>query len=121
VREEFCPGDQSIRVGGLEGAKIVGIAQRVTRRATSVGGIVLVHGEEDLACILGKVYRAMDLPFRAGSVGSLHRAGYDGETDDVIETLAREAESRYGAERAPVDGGMMRRLSGVRPGRKTDR
>src|SRR5215216_3582620 len=50
VREEFCPGDHSIRVGDVEGGmKIVGIAQRITRLATSVGGIVLVEGERELA------------------------------------------------------------------------
>ena len=33
VRDEFCPGDHSIRVGDREGGmKIVGIAQRITRR-----------------------------------------------------------------------------------------
>src|SRR5215207_1699377 len=38
VRDEFCPGDHSIRVGdGEGGTKIVGIAQRITRQATSVG------------------------------------------------------------------------------------
>jgi len=38
VRDEFCPGDHSIRVGDGEGGmKIVGIAQRITRQATSVG------------------------------------------------------------------------------------
>ena len=38
VRDEFCPGDHSIRIGDREnGMKIVGIAQRITRRATSVG------------------------------------------------------------------------------------
>ncbi len=104
VREEFCPGDHSIRVGGYDGGmKVVGIAQRITRRAASVGGIVLVHGEEDLARVLEKVYAAMNLPFRAGSVGSLHRAGYDGGVDEVVEAFAAEAERRYGAVRAPVD------------------
>lgn len=106
VRDEFCPGDQSIRFGGPEGAKVVGIAQRITRRATSVGGIVLVYGEEDLARVLEKVYSAMNLPFRPGSVGSLRRAGYDGDVDRVIEAFALEAEHRYGAERSPVDSGM---------------
>lgn len=105
VREEFCPGDHSIRVGGYEGGmKVVGIAQRITRRAASVGGIVLVHGEEDLARVLEKVYAAMNLPFRADSVGSLRRAGYDGGVDEVVEAFAAEAERRYGAVRAPVDG-----------------
>src|SRR5918997_4010866 len=57
VRDEFCPGDHSVRVGGWDGGmKLCGIAQRVTRRATSVGGIVLVEGERDLTRVLGKVY-----------------------------------------------------------------
>ncbi len=103
VRDEFCPGDHSIRVGGWEsGMKIVGIAQRITRRATSVGGIVLVHGEEELAKVLEKVYRAMDLPFRTGSVGSLRRAGINIGVEEVVEAFAAEAEARYGATRTAV-------------------
>ncbi|MGB3633074.1 MAG: hypothetical protein WA982_03450 [Rubrobacteraceae bacterium] len=104
VRDEFCPGDHSVRVGGWEkGMKIVGIAQRITRRATSVGGIVLVHGEEELAKVLEKVYRAMKLPFRTGSVGSLHRAGVHVGVEEVVEAFAAEAMVRYGAKRTLVD------------------
>src|SRR4029450_11640735 len=89
VRDEFCPGDHSIRVGDGEGGmKIVGIAQRITRRATSVGGIVLVEGERELARVLERVYNAMKLPFRSQSVGSLRRAGYETGTQDVIEAFA---------------------------------
>lgn len=105
VRDEFCPGDHSIRVGGWrDGSKVVGIAQRITRRATSVGGIVLVHGEEELARVLERVYGAMDLPFRSGSVGSLRRAGTTVGVLEVIEAFASEAGFRYGAERVSLDG-----------------
>ncbi|MGH3145162.1 MAG: lipoyl protein ligase domain-containing protein [Rubrobacter sp.] len=105
VRDEFCPGDHSVRVGNREGGmKVVGIAQRVTRRATSVGGIVLVEGEVELARVLKAVYGAMRLPFRPESVGSLRRAGYDARTGDAIEAFALEAEHRYGAARVPLDG-----------------
>jgi hypothetical protein len=45
----------------------------------------------------------MRLPFRPESVGSLHRAGYKGETRDVIGAFAIEAEHAYGAVRTPVD------------------
>jgi octanoyl-[GcvH]:protein N-octanoyltransferase len=104
VRDEFCPGDHSIRVGDRkDGMKVVGIAQRITRRATSVGGIVLVEGERGLARVLGRVYGAMRLPFRPGSVGSLRRAGYEVGTQDVIEAFAAEAERVYGAVRVPID------------------
>ena len=104
VRDEFCPGDHSIRVGDWEnGMKLVGIAQRVTRRATSVGGIVLVAGEDELARVLELVYGAMRLPFRPQSVGSLERAGIAAGVDEVIEAFATEAALRYGAARAPLD------------------
>src|SRR5215203_5620385 len=104
VRDEFCPGDHSIRVGdGDGGMKVVGIAQRITRRATSVGGIVLVEGERELSLVLGMVYGAMRLPFRPASVGSLSRAGYKAGTQSAIETFAIEAERVYGAARTPVD------------------
>ena len=104
VRDEFCPGDHSIRIGdGESGMKVVGIAQRITRRATSVGGIVLVEGEHELARVLGRVYDAMHLPFRPESVGSLHRAGYEAGTLNAIEAFAAEAERTYGAVRTPVD------------------
>jgi lipoate-protein ligase A len=104
VSDEFCRGDHSIRIGNREnGMKVVGIAQRITRRATSVGGIVLVEGERELARVLGGVYGAMHLPFRPESVGSLRRAGYGAGTLNAMEAFAAEAERIYGAIRAPLD------------------
>jgi lipoate-protein ligase A len=105
VRDEFCPGDHSIRVGSWEeGAKIVGIAQRITRRAASVGGIVLCEGEDELARILERVYAAMRLPLRKESVGSLRRAGSEAGVEEAIAAFAAEAALRYGTARVPLDG-----------------
>ena len=104
VKDEFCPGDHSVRVGGWEGGmKLCGIAQRVTRRATSVGGIVLVEGEEELARILARFYEALELPFRPESVGSARRAGNEASVGAFIEAFATETEDRYGARRVPLD------------------
>ena len=115
VRDEFCPGDHSIRAGDFEnGMKLVGIAQRVTRRATSVGGIVLVQGERDLARILSGFYAAMDLPMRVESVGSLRRLGCKIGVEDVITSLAAEAQLRYGAEPVPLDEAALRRARELR-------
>ncbi len=115
VRDEFCPGDHSIRAGGYEeGAKLVGIAQRITKKATSVGGIVLVWGEEDLLRVLSRVYAAMNLPMRPGSVGSLRRTGSEAEVEDVTAALAEEAKTLYGATQIPLDE---RTLQKARKGR----
>lgn len=98
VRDEFCPGDNSLRIGSFaDGMKICGIAQRLTSRATSVGGLVLVGGHEGLSEVLSRVYGAMELPFRPQSVGSFKRAGYDLDVEEVIKALAGEGENRYGA------------------------
>jgi octanoyl-[GcvH]:protein N-octanoyltransferase len=98
VRDEFCPGDHSIRSGSFEnGMKLVGIAQRLTRRATSVGGIVLVWGEAELARVLMRIYSALNLPFRPGSVGSLHRIGSEVGVEEAVEALVEEARLRYDA------------------------
>ena len=108
VRDEFCPGDHSIRVGSWEGGmKVVGVAQRITRRATSVGGLVLVEGEGELARILERVYGAMRLPFRPESVGSLRRAGCEAGVGETIGAFAAEAQRRYGAVRVPLDSGVL--------------
>jgi lipoate-protein ligase A len=102
VKDEWCPGDQSLRVGGHEnGMKIVGIAQRVRSRATSVGGIVLMNGESELARVLTRVYGAMNLPLRPESVGSLSRAGHAIARDAAIRAFAEEASERYDATPAP--------------------
>ena len=117
VQGEFCPGDHSIRVGGWrDGSKVVGIAQRLTRRATSVGGIVLVSGEEELERVLALVYGVMNLPFRPGNVGSLQQAGLKAGVPEVIEAFAEEARLRYGAERVGLDQDTMEsaRLTGDR-------
>ena len=104
VRDEFCPGDHSIRAGDFEsGMKLVGIAQRVTKRATSVGGIVLVWGEGELARVLSRVYAAMNLPMRPESVGSLRRGGSEAGVEDVIGAFAVEAKVRYDAVPIPLD------------------
>lgn len=114
VRDEFCPGDHSLRIGDWRsGMKVVGIAQRVTKRAASVGGIVLVHGESELADVLEGVYSAMRLPFRRGSVGSLRRAGHELSVADVIEAFAGEAELRYGVKRTSLDEDTLRMARGA--------
>jgi lipoate-protein ligase A len=106
VRDEFCPGDHSVRVGNWQdGMKLCGIAQRVTNRATSVGGIVLVEGEVELALVLDKVYGALGLPFRPASVGSARRAGSGARFETFIAAFAAEAEERYGAGRVGLDEG----------------
>jgi len=71
VEREFCPGAYSVRTGGPSGIKIAGLAQRVTRRAARLEALILVERTAKLVPVLRDFYGALDLPFRAGSVGDL--------------------------------------------------
>lgn len=84
--ESFCSGAYSIQ--GPTG-KIAGIAQRVRRRATLVGGcVVAVTTEERLIpAVLDPVYTALETPFDPGSVGSVESAGGPADPARVIEAI----------------------------------
>ena len=79
----FCPGNHSLSWRG----KVAGLAQRVSRGAALVGGVVVVDGHEAIAEVLEPVYGALDLPFDPDAVGSIERAGGRADPDEVVETL----------------------------------
>ncbi|WP_117594256.1 lipoate--protein ligase family protein [Haloprofundus halophilus] len=81
--ESFCPGAHSVQSAG----KIAGVAQRVRRGAALVSGCVLVADHEEIAGVLEPVYAALAVPFDPGSVGSVARAGGDGDAEAVARAL----------------------------------
>ncbi|KTG08778.1 lipoate--protein ligase [Haloprofundus marisrubri] len=85
--DSFCPGAHSVQSAG----KIAGIAQRVRKGAALVSGCVLVADHEEISGVLEPVYEALSVPFDPGSVGSVARAGGDGDA----ETVARALESAF--------------------------
>lgn len=79
----FCPGDYSLQWKG----KIAGIAQRVRTGAALVSGVVVVDDHEEIAAVLDPIYAALDVPFNPDSVGSVAKAGGDGDPKVVAETI----------------------------------
>ena len=92
VEGEFCPGAYSVRVGGAEGFKVAGLAQRVTRRAARMEALVLVSRTAELRRVLTSFYGALGLPFRPGSVADLPGASVPA----VTEALSGAVAERYG-------------------------
>jgi len=90
----FCPGNHSLSWRG----KLVGLAQRVTRGAALVGGVVIVDDHVAIAEVLEPVYERLELPFDPDAVGSIERAGGRADPDEVVEAVTaallgeREAE-----------------------------
>lgn len=79
----LCPGSHSLQASG----KVVGIAQRVRRRVALTAGIVLTRGHDEIAGVLEPVYGALGLPFDPDAVGSIARAGGNGNPETVARTV----------------------------------
>ena len=90
VEGEFCPGDYSVRSGGRSGVKHAGLAQRVKKRAARLEALILVSETAGLVPVLERFHRALDLPFRPGSVADINVS-----VPQVIEALSREVRKRY--------------------------
>ena len=111
VEGEFCPGAYSVRVGGPQGFKVAGLAQRVTRRAARMEALVLVSQTAQLRRVLARFYGALGLPFRPGSVADLPGAS----VPDVVEALSGAVAERYGgAERAEIGAKTLERARSLR-------
>jgi lipoate-protein ligase A len=97
--DSFCPGTHSLRVG-RDGGKVVGLAQRVRRRAAAVAGICLVADHEAVASVLEPIYAALDVPFDPDSVASVARAGSD---VDPVTAMAAVESALVGDREATVE------------------
>jgi lipoate-protein ligase A len=84
VPGEYCPGAQSVNSRGV--IKLIGTAQRVVQQAWLFSALVVVAGHEALGPVLDEVYRALDQPFDAQSVGSVV-----GEAPHLTSAMVEEA------------------------------
>ncbi|MFB6155116.1 MAG: biotin/lipoate A/B protein ligase family protein [Haloferacaceae archaeon] len=96
--DSFCPGQHSLQRRG----KLAGVAQRIQRGAALVAGVVLPDDHAQVAAVLEPVYEALAVPFDPASVGSVAKAGGDGDPDTVARAV-EEAFVERGA--ASVDDG----------------
>lgn len=109
VEGEFCPGEYSVRSGGLSGVKHAGLAQRVVRGAARLEALILISGTAELVPVLSGFYGALGLPFRPGSIADLGAT-----VEEVADALAVEVHERYGGGRGPVGEGLLARASSTR-------
>jgi len=85
---EYCPGEYSVHVGGR--LKVVGIAQRATKRAALTSASVVVRDGAPLRDVLRDVYAALSLALDTATVGAL-----DEELPGVsVEAVAAELVAR---------------------------
>ncbi|MFI5706991.1 biotin/lipoate A/B protein ligase family protein [Kribbella sp. NPDC051620] len=69
VPGEYCPGAHSVNARGT--VKLVGTGQRVVRNAWLFSTLIILGDDDQLRPLLTDIYRHLNLPFDAASVGSL--------------------------------------------------
>lgn len=69
VPGEYCPGAYSVHVG--PGRKVMGIGQRLAKKAVHLGGVVVVRDPDTVRDALIPVYAALGLEWRPETAGSL--------------------------------------------------
>jgi len=97
VPAEYCRGEYSVNARGV--AKLVGTAQRVVRDAWLLSAVVQVADATDVREVLRDVYGCLELPFAAGSVGSVRDEVADIGLDRVEGTVREAFAAAMGNER----------------------
>jgi octanoyl-[GcvH]:protein N-octanoyltransferase len=82
---EYCPGPQSVNVGGR--VKVAGIAQRMVRHGAATSAVVVVGGGHGLRAAVADVYAALELPVDVATAGALDEQLPGVRVDDVVRAL----------------------------------
>jgi lipoate-protein ligase A len=85
---EYCPGDYSLHLGGR--VKVVGIAQRVTKRASYTEGMIVVTGGDAIRDVLVPVYAALGLDWDPATAGDCEGPSLEEVRDAVVARLGQE-------------------------------
>ena len=91
VTGEYCAGQYSINARHEK--KIVGIGQRISGKATHIGGVIVVNHEDLVRETLIPIYSALDIPWKPDTTGSIAAEvgaprDLDRVADIVLDTFA---------------------------------
>jgi lipoate-protein ligase A len=101
VPGEYCSGEFSVHHDHR--IKLMGVGQRLAKRAAHVGGVIAVNRTDLLLQALIPVYRALGLEWRPMTTGSLGDVRESIRTDDVLAALKAELHERYRVTKARFD------------------
>jgi octanoyl-[GcvH]:protein N-octanoyltransferase len=90
---EYCPGQWSVNAAGK--VKVMGVGQRLVRRAAHIGGVVVVDDGDRIRDVLIPVYRALGLDWDPRTAGSLADRSPGLTTELVMENILEQFRRRY--------------------------
>lgn len=99
VPGEYCPGRYSVNLHGS--FKVMGVGQRLVRRAAHVGGVVVVSGADEIRRVLVPVYDALGLTWNPSTAGDLSSARPGISLQEVASAIRSALEERFDV--VPVD------------------
>lgn len=102
---EYCPGEYSVNHAGR--LKIMGVGQRLAKRAAHVGGVITVGRTDLLLRALVPVYRALELDWKPETTGSLTDVLPTISNDDVLTALKAELGARYDLSRDRISADLV--------------
>jgi octanoyl-[GcvH]:protein N-octanoyltransferase len=109
---EYCPGDYSVNDGRI---KLVGIAQRVARRAACTQGVLVVRGGGQVRAVLEPVYAALGLDWDPATAGDLDDVVPGVTMDDALSALRGALAARLDLADARLDAETLARARELEP------
>lgn len=106
---EYCPGQWSVNVGGR--VKVMGVGQRLVRRAAHIGGVVVVDEGERIRDVLIPVYRALGLDWDPRTAGALADRAPGLTTDLVTTAILDQFHRRFPIVERPLPDGVVARAN----------
>jgi lipoate-protein ligase A len=91
---EYCPGAYSVNARFRR--KIMGVGQRVIKRAAHVGGVIVVNDSAAVRNVLIPVYDALGVPWDPATAGSIEdELGAPRDMEKVADILVEEFGERF--------------------------
>ncbi len=100
VPGEYCPGAYSVNAEGNR--KLMGVGQRLTKKAAHVGGVLVVHDRPAVRDVLVPVYAALDLDWDPSTVGAVTDHAPGATFESTAEALIAAFSTRYRIEAGVV-------------------
>ncbi|MCL1594546.1 MAG: lipoate--protein ligase family protein [Actinomycetia bacterium] len=67
--DEYCAGRYSVHL--VDGGKVMGVGQRLTKHAAQIGGMIVVNDPHTINAVLEPIYGFLEIPFDPSQTGSV--------------------------------------------------
>lgn len=88
IAGEYCPGDYSVNARGA--VKLVGVAQRVSRRGYHLGAVIAVAPSPNVVAATARAYKILAVPFAVNSFGTVQQEAQGLDFTTLHRSLASE-------------------------------